>query len=96
MRIDRLSLDACGLIFSLVKSGNAERERTGTVNNFTHPTSAQLYALEQFARRERAQAQARLIMAAALAVKGFFVRVLAYSRRGPSASNIQRQVVHHA
>src|SRR3954465_8063880 len=96
MRIDRMSLDARGLIFLLVKSGNAERERTDTVNKFTHPTSAQLYALEQYARRERARAQARLIVAAALAVKGFFFRALAYASRGPSASNIQRQVAHHA
>src|SRR3954465_7999626 len=95
MRIDRMSLDARGLIFLLVKTGNAERERTDTVDKFTHPTSAQLYALEQFARRERARAQARLIMAAASAVKGFLVRVLAYSERGPSASNIERQVAHH-
>ena len=89
-------MDARGLIFSLVKTGNVERERTGPVDKFTHPTSAQLYALEQHARRERAQAQARLIVAAATAVKAFAARVLAYSRRGPSASNIQRQVAHHA
>jgi hypothetical protein len=96
LRIDRLSLDARGLIFSLVIRGNAERERTSTVTKFTHPTSAQLYALEQNARRERAQAQARLIVATASAVKAFVARVLAYSKRGPSASNIQRQVAHHA
>jgi hypothetical protein len=96
LRIDRLSLDARGLIFSLVKSGNAERERMDTVSSFTHPTSAQLYALEQYARRERALAQARLIKAAASAVKRFFVRALAYRSRGPSASNIRRQVAHHA
>src|SRR3954465_2249262 len=96
MRIDRMSLDARGLIFLLVKSGYVERERMDTVNKFTHPTSAQLYALEQYARRERARAQARLIMAAASAVKAFFVRVHAFFERGPSASNIQRQVAHHA
>jgi hypothetical protein len=102
MRIDRLSLDARGLIFSLVKSGYVERERTDTVNKFTHstgalhPSTARLYALEQYARRERARAQARLIMAAASAVKRFLVRGLAFFERGPSASNIQRQVAHHA
>ena len=92
MRIDRLSLDAGGLIFSLVKRGNTERERTDIVTNFTYPTAGQLYALEQNARRERSLAQARLIAAAASAVKALFTRAFS----GPSASEIQRQVAHHA
>ena len=32
---------------------------------FKYPTGAELYALEQFARRERAKAQAQLVLAAA-------------------------------
>ena len=35
------------------------------MTKFTYPTGAQLYALEQMARRERAKTQARLILAAA-------------------------------
>jgi hypothetical protein len=98
VRIDRLSLRAGGLIFSFVKRGNAESERTDTVSQFTHPTQAQLYALEQRARRERSQAQARLILAGVSAVKSLlkslFVRAL--SLRAPSATHIQGQVARHA
>ncbi len=94
MRIDRLSLRARGLIFLLVERGNAQSERTDTVNPFTYPTQGQLYALERLARRERAQAQARLILSAISAVKALFAR--AFSIRGPSASDVHRQVAHHA
>jgi hypothetical protein len=92
VRIDRLSLDTGGLIFPLVKRGNTESERTGTVTKFTyrHPTPAQLYALEQSARRARAQEQARLLRAGVSAVKALFAR--AFSR----ATDIQRQVARHA
>ena len=92
VRIDRLSLDTGGLMFSLVKRGNTESERTETVTKFTyrHPTSAQLYALEQSARRERSRAQARLLRAAVSAVKSLFARAFS------SAAHIQRQVARHA
>lgn len=65
-----------------------------TMENFRYPSSAELYALEVRARRERAEAMARLILAAAAAVKSFFVRLLAV--RGPSARDVQKQVAHHA
>jgi hypothetical protein len=92
VRIDRLSLDSGGLMFSLVKRGNTESERTETVTKFTyrHPTPAQLYALELSARRARAQEQARLLRAGVSAVKALFAR--AFSR----ATDIQRQVARHA
>jgi hypothetical protein len=96
VRNDRLSLDARGLILSLVKTENAQSERKDTVNNFTHPTIGQLYALERNARRERSKAQAQLIAAAVTAAKALFARLAAYSRIGSSASDIQRQVAHHA
>jgi len=94
VRIDRLSLDSGGLILSLVERGNAESERTETVTKFTyrHPTPAQLYALEQSARRARSQAQARLLRAAVSAVKSLFVRAFS----GAAHNQSQRQVARHA
>jgi hypothetical protein len=65
-----------------------------TMENIRYPSSAELYALEARARRERAEAMGRLIIAAAAAIKSFFVRLLAV--RGPSASDVQKQVAHHA
>lgn len=56
----------------------------------THPTSAQLYALELRARRARSQEAARLIRAAISGVKSLFVRAFS------SAADIQKQVVRHA
>jgi hypothetical protein len=64
------------------------------MENIRYPSSAELYALEARARRERAEAMGRLIIAAAAAIKSFFVRLLAV--RGPSASDVQKQVAHHA
>jgi hypothetical protein len=66
------------------------------VTKFTyqHPTSAQLYALEQSARRERALAQARLVRAAVSAVKSLLTAL--YGRAFTSAAHIQRQVARHA
>jgi hypothetical protein len=90
VRIDRLSLRACGLIFSLVKRGNTESEGADTVTKLTHPTQAQLYALELRARRARSQEQARLIRAAVSAVKSLFARAFS------SAAHIQKQVARHA
>jgi hypothetical protein len=103
VRIDRLSLDTRGLIFSLVKTGNTASERTDTVTKFTyrHPTSAQLYALELSARRARSQAQARLLRAGVSAVKSLFARAFSsaaslFARESSRASNIQREVAPHA
>jgi hypothetical protein len=103
VRIDRLSLDTRGLIFSLVKRGKTASERKQTVTKITyqHPTPAQLYALELSARRARSQAQARLLRAGAAAVKSLFVRAYSsgaqlFARAFSRASNIQRQVARHA
>jgi hypothetical protein len=96
VRIDRLSLDTGGLMFSLVKRRDTESERTDTVTKtvtkftYRYPTPAQLYALEQSARLERSRAQARLLRAGVSAVKALFAR--AFSR----ATDIQRQVARHA
>jgi hypothetical protein len=91
-----LSLRACGPIFSFVKTGNTESERTVTVTKFTyqHPTPAQLYALEMSARRARSLAQARLLRAAVSAVKSLFSSL--FGRAFSSAADIQRQVARHA
>jgi len=52
-----------------------------------YPTADELYALEQWARRERSKALARIL-------KGFFSKVLSF--KGPSAKNVQRHVAYHA
>ena len=56
-----------------------------------YPTAAELYALEQWAQRERAKAQAELLRAAFSAVKKLFRRALA-----PSAATVQKHTAHHA
>lgn len=58
------------------------------------PTPAELYALEQSARRARANEQVRLARAALAAVTSLFARV--FATRGPSAHAVHRQVAHHA
>jgi len=45
------------------------------MTEFRMPSAAELYAFEQLARRERAQAQAKLISAAAGWLKRSFVRL---------------------
>jgi hypothetical protein len=60
------------------------------VKNFKHPTSEELYALERWAQRERAKAQAELL-------KSFFSLLRkALSFKGPSAKSVQRHAGHHA
>lgn len=61
---------------------------------YSYPTPAELYALEQSARRERARAQIRLARRAASAIKSFARQV--FSVRGPSALEVHRQVARHA
>jgi hypothetical protein len=61
---------------------------------FTYPTPAELYALEQSARRARSLAQARLARAAFASLKSMVVRLFAL--RGPSAHAVNRQVARHA
>ena len=69
-------------------------ERQAQAEDFRYPTPAELYALEQWAHRERSKALARLIAAGAQALKKLFVR--AFALRGPSADSVQKQVAHHA
>jgi hypothetical protein len=52
----------------------------------------ELYAFEQWARRERARAQARLIQAGARWVSGALKSLFFH---GPTARNVRRQVIHH-
>jgi hypothetical protein len=61
---------------------------------YSYPTPAELYALEQNARRERARAQIRIARRAYQAVKSFAQH--AFSLRGPSAHAVHRQVARHA
>jgi hypothetical protein len=72
-----------------------ERKREREVNMFkikgNYPTPEELYALEQWARRERSKAAAQLILAGASRLKSFVARILA-----PSATTVRRHVVHHA
>ena len=64
------------------------------MQNFNYPSPAELYALEQRARRQRAEEIVRLSSAAVCAVKSFFSRL--FATRGPSAACVERQVAHHA
>jgi len=61
-----------------------------------YPSAAELYALEQRARRERSETIARLLVAGAAAVKSFTLRGLSFALRGPSALMVRKHVVHHA
>ena len=63
-------------------------------SDFHYPSPAELYALEQKARRERAAATARVFAALGRGLKSLFVR--AFAVRGPSADTVSKQVVHHA
>ena len=62
--------------------------------DFHFPSPAELYALEQAARRERALAMGRLLAAAGRGLEALFIR--AFAMRGPSADTVSKQVVHHA
>jgi hypothetical protein len=61
---------------------------------YSYPTPAELYALEQLARRDRARTQAQLARRAFQAVKSFAQQ--AFSQRGPSANAVHQQVARHA
>jgi len=54
--------------------------------DFKCPSGDELYALEQWARQERAKALAKLL-------KNLFGKVLSF--KGPSAGNVHRHVAHH-
>ena len=62
--------------------------------DFHYPSPAELYALEQEARRERAEAMAHVVAALGRGFKSLLVR--AFAVRGPSAETVSKQVVHHA
>lgn len=59
-----------------------------------YPSPAELYALEQSARRARAKEQVRLLRAVFASIKSSLARV--FATRGPSARAVQRQVARHA
>ena len=61
---------------------------------YSFPTPAELYALEQSARRARATEQVRLARAALGSVASWLARV--FATRGPSANAVHRQVARHA
>ena len=92
---DRLSSCICGLILSFVRK-EMTRERQANMKDFKYPTAAELYALEQWAHRERSAALARMLVAGASAVKSFLARALASALSGPSAQTVRKHVVHHA
>ena len=60
----------------------------------SYPTPAELYALEQSARRARAKEQVRLARAAIASVTAWLGGV--FATRGPSAHAVHRQVARHA
>src|SRR5262252_6648235 len=93
----RLFLDAATLIFHLVRKEKT-RERQTAMSSYKYPSAEELYALERWAHRERARAQARLILAGAKAVTGLVASAARkiIASRGPTARQISRQVVHHA
>ena len=64
------------------------------ISDFHYPSPAELYALEQKAWRERAEAMGHLVAAIGRGLKSLFVR--AFAVRGPSADTVSKQVVHHA
>jgi hypothetical protein len=73
-------------IFQYVKR-EEERKAEAEMKEFRYPTPEELYALEQWAHRERSKVLAKLL-------KGFFSKM--FSFRGPSAETVQRHAAHHA
>ena len=61
------------------------------MKDFTYPTPEELYALEQWAQRERSKALARLLLSAFSKVNEFLRKAFA-----PSAKTVQKHAVHHA
>ena len=90
LRIHRLSLAFHGLIFQYVKR-EEERKAEVEMKDFRYPTADELYALEKWAHRERAKAQAALLKAAFSWMNKSIRRVLA-----PSARTVQKHAAHHA
>jgi hypothetical protein len=90
LKKDRLFVAFQGPIFQYVKR-EEERKAEAQMKEFRYPSSAELYALERWAHRERANAQARLLLSAFSAMKRLFRKMLA-----PSAKAVQKHVAHHA
>ena len=90
LSIHRLSLAFQGLIFLLVKR-EEERKAEAAMKDFKYPTPEELYALEQWAHRERSKALARILLSAFSMVNGFFSKAFA-----PSAKTVQKHAAHHA
>lgn len=66
------------------------------MKDFKYPSSEELYALEQWARRERSKALTRAIVAGASALKAFLARGFALALSRTSARTVRKHVVHHA
>ena len=66
------------------------------MKDFKYPSPEELYALEQWAHRERSKALAQLLIAGASAAKSALARGIAFALRGPSANSVRAQVVQHA
>ena len=62
--------------------------------DYKHPTAAELYALELWARHERDRALARSFAAGASAGRALFARAFGLLR--PSAHRAGKQMVRHA
>jgi hypothetical protein len=97
---DRLSSCVCGLMLSFVRkemtTEEMTTERQTNMKDFKSPAAGELYALEQWAHRERSEALARALVAGASAVKSFLARGFAFALSGPSAQTVRKHVVHHA
>jgi hypothetical protein len=89
VRIHRLSIAFQDLIFQQVKREEERKAETDMEDfrDFKYPTPAELYALEQWAHRERSRALAQLL-------KTFFSKL--FASRGPSADIVQKHAAHHA
>jgi hypothetical protein len=86
-----LSLAFHELIVQSVKRGE-ERKAEAEMKDFKYPTGEELYALEQWARRQRSKAMAELIQAGFARVKPFLRNVFSSSK----AKSVQRHAGHHA
>jgi hypothetical protein len=91
LRKDRLSLAFQALIFQYVKR-EEERKAEAEMKDFKYPTAEELYALEQWAHRQRSKAVAQLIKAGFAQTKLFLRGVFSSS----SAKSVQRHAGHHA
>jgi hypothetical protein len=71
-------------IFQYVKR-EEERKAEAEMKQFRYPTPEELYALEQWAHRERSKALAQML-------KGLFRKIFSSSR--PSSKTVRRDTAH--